>query len=256
MLFQINYETTELEGVLQLHDSAINSIVVTEGFCVTGSDDCFLRVWPLDFSEYLLEARHEGPVVAVDISMDRFSIICGTLNCTIGSLEMNTNAYRTLLRSHTAPVIAIDVHPITGMLLTASNDKTLRIWSPDHYEEQFEFYSPQDLPISVSFHPSTNFFACGFESGSVRIFEIETTSMKDEFLQHESKVVRCVHSPDARFLMSASEDGVVCVYDVNRKYQPVKTIAVEVLGDKVDACFSYDSKQFAVLGTHSSIIFI
>lgn len=256
MLFQINYETTDLEGVLQLHDCSINSIVVTEGYCVTGSDDCFLRVWPLDFSEYLLEARHEGPVVSVDISADRFSIVCGTSNCTIGSLDMSTNAYRTLLRSHTAPIIALDIHPITGMLLTASADKTLRIWSPDSFEEQFEFFSPQDLPLTVSFHPTTAFFACGFESGTVRIFEIETTSMKEEFLQHETKVLRCVHSPDSKFLLSASEDGVVCLYDANRKYQPVKNIPVEVLGDKVDACFSYDSKQFAVLGTHSSIIFI
>ena len=80
--------------------------------------------------------------------------------------------------------------------------------------------------------------------------------MKEEFLQHECKVVKCVHSLDAKYLMSASEDGVVCLYDATRRYQPVKTIPCEVLGDKVDACFSYDSKQFAVLGTHSSIIFI
>ena len=256
MLFQINYESADLEGVLQLHDSAINSIMVAEGYCVTGSDDCFLRVWPLDFSEYLLEARHEGPVVSVDISMDRYNIVCGTSNCTIGSLDISTNAYRTLLRSHTAPILAIDVHPATGMLLTASEDKTLRIWSPEHFEEQFEFFSPQDLPLTVSFHPSLNLFACGFESGSLRIFEVETTSMKDEFLQHETKIVKCVHSLDSKFLISASEDGVVCLYDVGRKYQPVKTIPVEVLGDKVDVCFSMDSKQFAVLGTYNSIIFI
>lgn len=256
MLFQINYESTELEGVLQLHDSAINSIMVAEGYCVTGSDDCFLRVWPLDFSEYLLEARHEGPVVSVDISMDRYNIVCGTSNCTIGSLDISTNAYRTLLRSHTAPILTIDIHPNNGLLLTASEDKTLRIWSPDTFEEQFEFFSPQDLPLTVSFHPSSNLFACGFESGSLRIFEIETTSMKDEFLQHETKIVKCVHSLDGKFLLSASEDGAVCLYDSLKKYQPVKTIPVEVLGDKVDVCFSYDSKQFAVLGTHNSIIFI
>ena len=256
MLFQINYETTEIEGVMQLHDSRINSIVVTEGYCVTGSDDCFLRVWPLDFTEYLLEARHEGPVVSVDISADRFSIVCGTLNCTIGTLDMSSSAYKTLLRSHTAPVLAIDVHPSTGMILTASSDNTLRIWSPEHFEELFEFFSPQDLPLTVSFHPTTAFFACGFESGSLRIFEIETTSMKEEFLQHESRILKCVHSPDSRFLMSASEDGVVCIYNANRSYQPIKTIPVEAVGGKVDACFSCDSKQFAVLGTNGSIIYI
>ena len=48
----------------------------------------------------------------------------------------------------------------------------------------------------------------------------------------------------------------MCLYHVSRKYQPAKTILVEVLGDKVDVCFSMDSKQFAVLGTCNSIIFI
>ena len=43
--------------VYQLHSAAINSLVVHDSFCVTGSDDKVLRVWPLDFSDYLLEVR-------------------------------------------------------------------------------------------------------------------------------------------------------------------------------------------------------
>jgi len=35
---------------------------------VTGSEDQFLRVWPLDFSEFFLEAKHEGLVLSLDIS--------------------------------------------------------------------------------------------------------------------------------------------------------------------------------------------
>jgi hypothetical protein len=35
---------------------------------VTGSEDQFLRVWPLDFSEFFLEAKHEGVVLSLDIS--------------------------------------------------------------------------------------------------------------------------------------------------------------------------------------------
>lgn len=30
-------------------------MLVSEGLCITGSDDKFLRVWPLDFSDFLLE---------------------------------------------------------------------------------------------------------------------------------------------------------------------------------------------------------
>lgn len=53
-----------------MHDSSICSIRVSAGFCVTGSEDQFLRVWPLDFSEFFLEAKHEGLVLSIDISQD------------------------------------------------------------------------------------------------------------------------------------------------------------------------------------------
>lgn len=41
--------------VYQLHGAAINALVIHDGFAVTGSDDKQLRVWPMDFSDFLLE---------------------------------------------------------------------------------------------------------------------------------------------------------------------------------------------------------
>lgn len=57
---------------------AINSMAVNETFCVTGSDDGFLRLWPLDFAHVYLEAEHEGPVTAVNFSSDGLKILAGT----------------------------------------------------------------------------------------------------------------------------------------------------------------------------------
>lgn len=59
-IVQINYTKRVVESVYKLHNKAINSIYVTEGMCVTGSDDHYLRVWPLDFSDYFIEAEHES----------------------------------------------------------------------------------------------------------------------------------------------------------------------------------------------------
>ena len=56
-LMQVNYTSRDLECVYQLHDGPIDSIAVNEGFCVTGSMDKYLRVWPLDFSDFFLEAQ-------------------------------------------------------------------------------------------------------------------------------------------------------------------------------------------------------
>ena len=47
------------------------------GFCVTGAEDRFVRVWPLDFSDYFLEAEHAAPVSAVSVSHDCLKIAIG-----------------------------------------------------------------------------------------------------------------------------------------------------------------------------------
>jgi hypothetical protein len=44
----------------QLHDSPITSLAVHGGYAVTGGADSKLRVWPLSFNDFLLEAHHES----------------------------------------------------------------------------------------------------------------------------------------------------------------------------------------------------
>ena len=50
-LYIVNYESRKLEGVFKLHDDTICSISISARNCITGSKDCYLRVWPLDFSD-------------------------------------------------------------------------------------------------------------------------------------------------------------------------------------------------------------
>ena len=57
---------------------AINCMSLNEVFCATGSDDGYLRLWPLDFRHVYLEAEHEGPVTALDIAADGLKIVAGT----------------------------------------------------------------------------------------------------------------------------------------------------------------------------------
>lgn len=49
MVFIVNYATETLEAPYKTNDAAIYSIAVNEAFCVIGSMDSYLRVWPLDF---------------------------------------------------------------------------------------------------------------------------------------------------------------------------------------------------------------
>lgn len=257
LLFQINSETLDIEGAYQLHDGPINSLVANSQICVTASSDNFIRVWQLDFSDYLLEVPHEdGGIMSVDISHDGAMIACGAKNSSLVILNMATNGLKILLRSHTAPVLALDVHPNEQWVLTAAADNTIRLWNTTTFDEIHEFSSPEDKPTSLSFNPQMSNFACGFESGAVQIFENQGEQAQYWYQQHETPVAKVLHSNDGKLLLSISEDALVCAYDVFRKYSPVKCVSPEVKGQYVDVSISPDSKQFAVLGTHSSTIFI
>ena len=65
---------------------SVQCMCVNESFCVTGSDDGYVRLWPLDFKHVLLEAEHDGPVTAVDISVDCLRVLAAT--CTVYSCSL------------------------------------------------------------------------------------------------------------------------------------------------------------------------
>jgi hypothetical protein len=59
----------------------------------------------LDFSEFFLEAKHEGAIISLDISMDGLSVACGTSNGSISVLDLSNQSYKTVVRSHCDDVV-------------------------------------------------------------------------------------------------------------------------------------------------------
>lgn len=55
----MSYHSRNLLCVLKLHDGPILSLTAKESYVITGSADKLLRLWPLDFSDFLMEAAHE-----------------------------------------------------------------------------------------------------------------------------------------------------------------------------------------------------
>ena len=127
LVFQVNYDSKELEGVFQLHEGAIFSITVTDRFFVTAAEDCFLRVWPLDFSEFLLETKTDSWVYSVAVNSSNSLVAYGSSNCSLSILNMETKACKTIIWSHTSEIVGLEVQHSTGLLLTISLDNTFRI---------------------------------------------------------------------------------------------------------------------------------
>uniref|UniRef100_A0A673Z2P0 WD repeat-containing protein 90 n=1 Tax=Salmo trutta TaxID=8032 RepID=A0A673Z2P0_SALTR len=158
---------------------AVNSISVSSAFCATGSEDGFLRLWPLDFSTVFLEAEHEGPVSLVSVSDDGLSVMAATTSGNLGYLDVSSRGYSTLMRSHTDGVLGFSVDGIRRRITTASCDRTVRVWDMDSMQQLYDFVS-EDTPCSVAFHPSLQVFSCGSSSGLVRVFDIASAKLLAE----------------------------------------------------------------------------
>lgn len=222
-VLQINYDTRTLDCVFRLHDGAINCIAINEGFCVTGGEDSFLRVWPLDFSDFFLEAQHDGAITCLSIRANGLQISVGTSTGSVGILDVSSHSYTTLVRSH-------DHRGATGVSLshclpeacTVGPDKTIRVWHSESCEQLFQFDAPGDTPVSVAFHPRDHVLACGFISGTVRIFDVDSASVIHTLNQHRASVTHVKYSPDGFLLFSCSLDSNLCVYNTLDNYLPLK----------------------------------
>jgi WD40 repeat protein len=253
---QINYTNRVVEQIYRLHDAGINALVVTDGFCVTGSDDRFLRVWPLDFSDYFLEAQHAAPVMSVGVSSDCLKIAISTQNGTVGVMDVPSHGYRTVVRSHESAVCAMSMDPNNREFTTTATDGTIRTWDLDSYDQLYEFVAREGHAWCVEYHPTKYIMACGFDDGIVRIFDLASTSQLYEYRQHQRCVNALVFSPDGSRLFSGAKDGHFCVYDAVHNYQPIKTVACSHAGDDVALSISPNGKMLAALGVKGASIHV
>ena len=224
-VFQVNYGKRNLEAVYQLHNAAINSLIINEGFCITGSDDRFLRMWPVDFSDYFLEAEHETAVTAVGVTPDGLAIAALTAGGSVGVLDVPSHRYRTLLRSHTDSVFDVAVDPNRAEVTTVSADGSIRVWALDTMEQLYQFDAPDELAACVAYHPTQHCIGVGFDNGITRVFDVPSTGLVQEHHQHRAAVVDIAFTPDARLMLSAGADGNICVFDVGQGYLPTRFVA-------------------------------
>lgn len=188
---QIDYSTLRVEAVFQVHSGPVRSLSVNEGFCVTAGADRYLRVWPLDFSEFFVEVRYEAPLAASACSPDGLRVAATTDARAVGVLDISSRSYHTAARCHTGSILDIAVKPPTPVIpdrlffldgdrpteslyaarqaiqesegfvhhiesddvATASSDGTVRVWSSRSLQQLFEFVAPGDTPTCLCFRP-------------------------------------------------------------------------------------------------------
>ena len=250
-IFQVACNNQELEAVYKVQDSAILSLAVNEAFCATGSKDGYLRIWPVDFSEFLIEAKHDTGVCAVDISYDAMDILCGTLGGSIGILNVQNKEYKTILRSPPNIVKELILHPSGDYLFSIEGDNSVRIWDIEHKAEAFQFVSSKDPPICVA-APKELFFACGFSSGILKIFDLEKTEVLYECKPFKSSLNNLLYIQNDKLLVTMSAQGNISIHDCSNNYIQIKIINIDTPAIYTDISLAVEADYFATIGPESN----
>lgn len=255
-VFQINYGKRVLECIYKLHSECVNCVVLSEGYCITASDDKFVRVWPTDFSDFYLEVEHDSPVTNMSLSQDGLQIAVGTANGTIGYLDIPSHEYKTLIRSHSAKINDVAVDPQRKQFSTVSDDGSVRVWNFETCEQLFQFDLPDQRVCCIAYHPQRPIIACGCSDGLVRVFDISKASLIQEHKQHAQDILKVMFHPQGSFMYTGGSEGTICVYDVQQNYMPMKYLTTSVPSGLICMAVSPDGRYFATVGTEQSSVLI
>ena len=252
-VFQISCLSQELESVYLIQNSPILSLASNEIFVVTGSEDGYCRVWPVGFEEFIMEAKHDSGVCSVDISYDSIDILCGSLNGSIGILNIYNKNYHTLFRSPNSDITLLFLHPLNNFIFTVENNENfnnLRIWDLQNKEEIFNFKSENDLINCVNADLLKK-FVCGFTSGIIKVFDFEKSELIYQCKPFKSPVNDLIYIQSYDKLIAMSSMGNLSVHDCNLDYKQIKIINIGKQCLYSDISLSVEQNFFATIGPES-----
>jgi len=126
--------------------------------------------------------------------------------------------------AHADYIRFVDIHPLHSLILSASDDMTIKLWD---WEKDFEclqtFVGHSHYVMMAIFHPrDLTMFASASLDGSIKFWQINTQDMKssclDFTLNGHEKGVNCIDifaGDDANkpFLISGSDDTTIKVWN-------------------------------------------
>ncbi|MBI3880847.1 MAG: WD40 repeat domain-containing protein [Verrucomicrobia bacterium] len=140
-------------------------------------------------------------------------------------LKLDSTAKKLLplhtLTDHSRPVLAAAFSPDGKLLVTASVDRSIKVWDAASGKLQRSFSHHTDIVHCLSFRPRTVvggepvpfYCASGSDDKTVRVWQPELGRMVRIVRGHEGPVFAVAWSRDGEHLFSAGKEGVIRIID-------------------------------------------
>ena len=191
---------------LNCHDN-LNSISInsTGSMVCVGFSDSKIRIWSLT----PLKLRGlKAPDLLADLPLTTEDYTLEQIMDEVSTKEVQ------LLIGHTGPVFSTSFSPDSSLLISASEDGSIRLWSL-HTFSQLVCYRGHVFPIwSVEFSPLGFYFASSANDTTLRLWSTDQILPVRVLAGHYSDVDVCRFHPNGNFIASGSSDRTVRLWDI------------------------------------------
>lgn len=235
-------QTGECQQTLEGHQNAVWSVAWSPNghSLASGSTDRTIRLWQPTTGECLKTLKgHHASVRPLAWSSDSQFLASGSYDRTIRIWQVETGKCLNILRGHSSSVwsvawssggdeatsnapsphtIPADTMPTntipTGLLASASYDRTVRIWNPKTGQCLKLLQGHSNLVWTVGWRSDSKVLASGSDDQTIKLWDLETGQCLKTLQGHCNQISAISWSPDGQILASGSDDHLVRLWDI------------------------------------------
>jgi WD40 repeat protein len=121
------------------------------------------------------------------------------------------------LVGHDGMVTACVVTPDGRHIVSASEDKTLKVWDLESGRALATLESHADKVIACAVTPDGRCIVSASWDGILKLWDVESRRVLATWEGHTDGVMACTVTPDGRCMVSASQDGTLKVWDLESR---------------------------------------
>lgn len=153
---------------------------------------------------------------AFDTNSASIALSSADSSATIYALDSRDVRPSVSLEGHSGPVLAIARSPDNQLIVTASADRSLKVWSPADGKLLRSFSHHTEAVHAVTFRPrpepeqdSPMECASASDDATVRVWQPTIGRMVRIIRGHDGPIFALAYSPDGKDLFSAGKDGII-----------------------------------------------
>ena len=131
--------------------------------------------------------------------------------------------YLKTFKNHLGPINCVRFSPNGETVVSASADKTIKLWNLTNYQEAFTLIGHTQTVLALAISPDGNILASGSADNTIKLWNLRTGEEIQTLLGHNGSVLCLAISPDGQTLVSASADCTVKIWNLNM-FQLIHTL--------------------------------